>query len=406
MVKLMPSSQINRKSKIERDSYNLKLITNTQNNVSMDFDQSYGGMQGLSQSTEKWNPLTFAIYVGNLELIKFILSKYRGNVKKLLNLPGIFKTQEVSRLYPFVMSMRFNNNDMFKFFWEELSYVYCNEETFTRLFRLLAKRDKPELINYILSSEATQTLFLSMSYSYRLEFINDILQIKTNILIEFQQVILEQNHESSSGANLDNQPSSPFNPPGNNRQKQPVKNRIADSDSEMNSMAMMGSSAGSSMKQKESINDFSDEGRNIKSENQESLESFDPQEFLHEKKQSLDHFFFNVYEQLSKAPYSMMFYLSLTKFVVKQGSLQDQYVFELMRRTLKNISEDEIDLFLYYDTEAAISIVQDLIEKQQVGISQLSKIDNEVKNLANRIKKSPNFNLYKNALKRQTNKNP
>lgn len=31
---------------------------------------------------------------------------------------------------------------------------------------------------------------------------------------------------------------------------------------------------------------------------------------------------------------------------------------------------------------------------------KLNKIDNEVKNLANRIKKSPNYNLYKNSLKK------
>jgi hypothetical protein len=34
-----------------------------------------------------------------------------------------------------------------------------------------------------------------------------------------------------------------------------------------------------------------------------------------------------------------------------------------MRKTLKNISEDDIEVFLYYDTEAALSIVTDLIDK-------------------------------------------
>jgi len=82
---------------------------------------------------------------------------------------------------------------------------------------------------------------------------------------------------------------------------------------------------------------------------------------LFEKKQSLDHFFYSVYEKLSQPPFSMQFYLSLPKFMVRQDTLQDQH-FEIMRKTLKNIHDDEIDLFLYYDTEAAISIVHDLIE--------------------------------------------
>ena len=42
--------------------------------------------------------------------------------------------------------------------------------------------------------------------------------------------------------------------------------------------------------------------------------------------------------------------------MVRQDSVQDFY-FELMRKTLKNISDDEIDMFLYYDTESAMSIV-------------------------------------------------
>jgi len=65
------------------------------------------------------------------------------------------------------MAMKFNNQEMFKYFWEELSFVYCNEETFVSLFKLLARKEKPELISYLLSSQSTIALFLSMSYSYR-----------------------------------------------------------------------------------------------------------------------------------------------------------------------------------------------------------------------------------------------
>jgi hypothetical protein len=85
--------------------------------------------------------------------------------------------------------------------------------------------------------------------------------------------------------------------------------------------------------------------------------------------------------------------------MVRQDNSQDFY-FELLRKTLRNISDDEIDLFLYYGTEAAISIVADLIDKQNLQsqqVQKLNKIDKEVKNLATRIRKSANFNLYKNA---------
>ena len=106
----------------------------------------------LSQSTEKWNPLTFAIYSGNLPLIKFIISRCSGHLRKMLKIPGIFKTQEISRLFPFIMAIRYNNQEMFQYFWEELSFVFSNEETFESLFRVLAKREKPELVSFLLNS--------------------------------------------------------------------------------------------------------------------------------------------------------------------------------------------------------------------------------------------------------------
>ena len=38
-------------------------------------NESGGGSEGeLCESSEKWNPLTFAIYNGNLSLVKYILS--------------------------------------------------------------------------------------------------------------------------------------------------------------------------------------------------------------------------------------------------------------------------------------------------------------------------------------------
>jgi ankyrin repeat protein len=115
-------------------------------------DSLNDSFNGLSQTTDKWNPLTFAVYSGNLELIKCIISKTQGNCKRMLKIPGIFKSQEVSRLFPFIMAIRHNNLEMFKFFWEDLAFVYSNEDTFDRLFRLLAKHEKPDLISYLLGS--------------------------------------------------------------------------------------------------------------------------------------------------------------------------------------------------------------------------------------------------------------
>ena len=79
---------------MDRDSYILKITNkqggNSARDESIDFNDTMQ-FNGLSQSTEKWNPLTFAIYSGNLELVKFIVSKSLGNTKRLLKIPGLFK---------------------------------------------------------------------------------------------------------------------------------------------------------------------------------------------------------------------------------------------------------------------------------------------------------------------------
>jgi hypothetical protein len=72
-----------------------------------------------------------------------------------LKIPGLFKTQEISRLFPFIIALRLNNVLMFEYFWEKMSYVYATEENFENLFRLLAKREKFDMIHFFLRSRAT-----------------------------------------------------------------------------------------------------------------------------------------------------------------------------------------------------------------------------------------------------------
>ena len=99
----------------------------------------------------------------------------------------------------------------------------------------------------------------------------------------------------------------------------------------------------------------------------ESVVSFDAQEFISQKKQALDHLFKLVYEALSLPPYSLQFYLSLPKLMIRQDFPTSDYHFDLLRRTLKQVSEDDIETFLYYDTMAALQIVSDLVDKRMGG---------------------------------------
>ena len=70
----------------DRDSYTLKLINHNPNQIGSiglgiqqhDDSMAFGGDE--EQSTEKWNPLTFAVYAGNLPLIKYIIKNSLGNL--------------------------------------------------------------------------------------------------------------------------------------------------------------------------------------------------------------------------------------------------------------------------------------------------------------------------------------
>ena len=58
-------------------------------------------------------------------------------------------------------------------------------------------------------------------------------------------------------------------------------------------------------------------------------------------------------------------------------------------------------MFLYYDTEQAMQIVNDLLEQRKLGGQMATgghnKMDNEMKNMATRITKSQHYNQYKTA---------
>ena len=84
---------------------------------------------------------------------------------------------------------------------------------------------------------------------------------------------------------------------------------------------------------------------------------------MFQKKKALNHFFGRVFQQLLKPPYALQFFLSFHRFAIKDES-HGESVLEVMGDCLKNISDEDIDMMLYYDTEAALQIVNDLADTQ------------------------------------------
>ena len=93
------------------------------------------------------------------------------------------KKQEGSRLFPFIVALRLNNLEMFRFFWE-VEGSYTTEEVLESLFRLMARREQSQWLSHFISSNAAYSVFNAMSYSYRVEFLDHLLQVKQDVLNE------------------------------------------------------------------------------------------------------------------------------------------------------------------------------------------------------------------------------
>ena len=71
----------------------------------------------LERMKLKWNPMTHAIFHGNLPMIKFLFDNCKANSKKIIRVPGLYSTNEVNKLFPFYVALATGNDEMFEYFW-------------------------------------------------------------------------------------------------------------------------------------------------------------------------------------------------------------------------------------------------------------------------------------------------
>lgn len=288
------------------------------------------------ETTEKWHPLTFAVAMGNMELVPYLIENTLGNTKKLLKVPGLFNSQQLNRLFPLIVSlshatapqsqysvsqkqvlMSNSGLDMFRYFWDSNGHLW-NEDALESVLKLLARRELPDLVPLLFESRTTQTILEAMSYQYRFSFVEHLLQIRNDILEETEDL---------------------------------------------------------------------------------------------EKRAALSHFYERVYEALTAQPYSLYFYLAFSKELIRTPQ-DPEASLALLRKTLKNIKDEEIEVFLHYSPEVAVQIVNDLIDEPSnsagpgsaqrfdSGGGKLSTaIDREMRTLAQRVKKCPHYKSYKEYLR-------
>jgi hypothetical protein len=85
----------------------------------------------------------------------------------------------------------------------------------------------------------------------------------------------------------------------------------------------------------------------------------DLEDFLFNRTAAHTHFFEKVYDQLCLQPYSMHFYLVYSKELIsKEGGVgkvkESGGGLEVLRRCLRNIRDEDIEIFLHYNPEVAV----------------------------------------------------
>ena len=58
----------------------------------------------------------------------------------------------------------------------------------------------------------------------------------------------------------------------------------------------------------------------------------------------------------------MHFFLKFSKHLARHGAGADEHSLDLLRRAFKHITKDDIEVFLFYETDLAVQIVTDLLE--------------------------------------------
>lgn len=127
---------------------------------------------------------------------------------------------------------------------------------------------------------------------------------------------------------------------------------------------------------------------------------FDADQFLFDKKSALEHFYAKVYEELLREQtFALYFYICFTKQLAREGSCSEHSL-DILRRCLKKITQDDIEMLLYYEPDVANQIVKDLLNEPAVTYGHTSGgkqflssskgdggLDKETRNFALKIRK-------------------
>jgi hypothetical protein len=117
----------------------------------------------LKIDTEKWNPVTFAIFTQNLPLVRHFLEKTECVVSKSVFLPWGCLSEEKQVLFPLLYSFEVDNEEIFLYFLSSHKYLW-KEDVLSSLIKFMLRSEQDMLIlvkylTHVLTSEVFIALF-------------------------------------------------------------------------------------------------------------------------------------------------------------------------------------------------------------------------------------------------------
>lgn len=158
---------------------NIKGLITT--NVAWNKDFCFIEDDDLKVDTEKWNPITFAIYTWNLPLIWHLLDNTKSLVKKSITLPSCTLSEEKQLIFPLLYAFEGDHEEMFLYFLNT-HYIIWKDDLLLNLIQTMfrSKQEMNILIRYlghVMNSEILIASFHQMSFHYRSQFIQNLINL-------------------------------------------------------------------------------------------------------------------------------------------------------------------------------------------------------------------------------------
>ena len=137
--------------------------------------------------TEEWNPLTFAVFHGHLDCVKTLVECELFSMKSCVKLSHPSLSSKNSLLFPLAIAFDREDEALFRYFFEEMSFLW-GEGAIENLLKLffapgVPPKKRERYVRAVVHSPTTHALFCSMSFQYRSNFMETLLRLREEVEI-------------------------------------------------------------------------------------------------------------------------------------------------------------------------------------------------------------------------------